>query len=149
MLETLGTLAVPPISDITHTALQTQLLVMAHMPHTPPVQAVVFQVGTVTAMDTVTDRTIHLPLKDTSIKFGKQLLERTLDTQVTTKHLRNSDLIGKTSMALAHLVPMLTTHTTTGASTTPPTTVDKVSTSLLKDTLVHTTSVLTTHTHIT
>ena len=149
MLETLGTLAVPLILVTTHTALQTQHLEMAHMPHTPQAQPVVFQAGTVTTMDTATDRTTHLRLKDTSIQFGKRLLERTLDTQVTTKRLRNSDLTGKTSMALAHLVPMLTTHTTTGASTTPPTTVDKVSTSLLKDMQVHTTSVLTTLTHTT
>ena len=100
-------------------------------------------------MDTATDRTIHLRLKDTYTQFDKRLREQTLDTQVTTKHLRNSDLTGKTSTVLAHQAPMLTTHTTTGATTTPPTTVDKVSTSLLKDTLVLTTSVLIMLTHTT
>ena len=100
--------------------------------------------GIVTNTDTATD---HLQLRTktvtciTSGDTGLKVLNpsrRILDTTTTQT---NSDSDGLKSMKI-HPLTADTTHTTTGVTITPHTTVDKAHSSLLKDMLVdHTTYV--------
>ena len=155
--ETLGTSPNPLTSDITHTALLTQHLVSDLPQPTLLAQLVVYQVGLVTTTVIPTDQITHRALRATSTTCGATglvALDQPHRTLLTTKLQMSLDSAGKTSMALAQLVPTLTTHTTTGDTTTPPiTAVPTDHSHLLKamvaDTHPPTTSVLTTLTHTT
>ena len=123
------------------------------LPHTLVVKVVLHH-GIVTTTDTPTDQDTLAPLTDTCTTCGvtgRKDLSSMFPTQVTTTTLTSSDSVGVKSMRTrAHRTDR--THTTTGVTTTPPTTVVRVPTSLLKDTpdtVVTTTSVWITLTAIT
>ena len=127
-------------------------------PHlTPQVQPVEFQVGPVITTVIPTDQTTHRHLMDTSTTCGDIGLvaqEQLLRILHTTKHQISLVSAGKTSKALAQLVPMLTTHTTTGVTTTPHTTAvptdhSRLLKAMVEDTHPRTTCVLITPTHTT
>ena len=107
--------------------------------------------GIATTTDTRGDLDTQDPLTDTcttSTTSGLKDLNPTQDTLVTTTTRASSDSDGA-KLTLTQARPTVHTHTTTGDSTTTPTTVDRVSTSLLKattDTVDTTTSVSITHT---
>ena len=151
-----GTLLIPQILDITHTVLQTQHLVVA-MLLPMMVELVEHRPTTVTTTVIHTDLTvrIQLPKMDTCTTcgiIGQAVLNLTRAILVTTVHLHNLDLTGKTSMELLQQAVLHTTHTITGDTTTPPIMEAKVYSSHLKDITdcgVTTTSVLITHTHTT
>ncbi len=121
------------------------------------VQPVVCQVGLVTTTATRTVLTTHQASRATSTTCGATglaVLEQPRLTLLTTKLLLSSVSIGKTSTALAHLDPTLTTRTTTGVTTTPPTMVvptdhSRLLKAMVADTHPVTTSALITPTHIT
>ena len=110
--------------------------------------------GIVTTTDTPTDQDTLAPLTDTCTTCGvtgRKDLSSMFPTQVTTTTLTSSDSVGVKSMR-TRARRTDRTHTTTGVTTTPPTTVVRVPTSLLKDTpdtVVTTTSVWITLTAIT
>ena len=110
--------------------------------------------GIATSTVTATVQDTLAPLMDTCTTCGvsgPEDLKPTQDILVTTTTQTNLDSDGAKSMKiLAH--PMEVTHTTIGVPTTTATTVAKVSTCHLKDTLdtvVTTTSVMTTLTRST
>jgi hypothetical protein len=142
----------PPLTrwDITHTV-QTILSPEMVLTHTLAVKVELLH-GTVTTMDTATDHLQQAALMVTCTIYGDtglKDLSPSHPTQHTITILTNSDSDGQKLMLIQHQTADIT-HTTTGVTTTPHTMVDKVHSSLLKDTLVdHTTSVSIMHTHIT
>ena len=108
--------------------------------------------GIVTTMDTVTDHLLQATLMVTCTicgDTGLKDLSPSHPTHHTITTLMSSDSDGQ-KLILTQRQTADITHTTTGVTTTPHITVDKVHSSLLKDTLVdRTTSVSIMHTHIT
>ena len=129
--------------DTTHGAL-TILSLETVLPHTLVVKVELHH-GIVTNTVTAMGHPLQVTLTVTCTTYGAiglKVLRPSHPILVTTTTQTNSDSDGLKLMLTQHQTADIT-HTTTGATTTPLTMVDKGYTSLLKDTLEdHTTSVL-------